>query len=69
MSKGPPTPVPQPTPPPAPAALSHDLLDAEEARLVLNMPQAKFELLVSSGQLPIFRSEGRTCFRREDITA
>ena len=49
--------------------LSHDLLEAEEARAVLNMPQAKFELLVSSGQLPIFRSSGRTCFRREDIAA
>ena len=56
-----------PTPPPA--EVSHDLLDAEAARLILKMPQAKFELLVSSGQLPIFRSNGSTCFRREDITA
>lgn len=47
--------------------LPHDLLDAEEARAMLNMPQAKFELLMSSGQVPNFRSSGRTCFRREDI--
>lgn len=49
--------------------LSQDLLETEEARTALNMPLAKFELLISSGQLPIFRSSGRTCFRREDIAA
>jgi multidrug resistance efflux pump len=47
----------------------HDLLDAEAARLLLKMSSAKFELLVSTGRLPIFRSGGRTCFRREDISA
>ena len=58
------------TPPTASnAEISHDLLDSEAARSILKMPQAKFELLVSSGQLPIFRSNGGTCFRREDIAA
>ena len=49
--------------------LPHDLLEAEETRSVLNMPPAKFELRVSSGQLLIFRCSGRNCSRREDIEA
>jgi multidrug resistance efflux pump len=50
-------------------ANSHDLLEAEEARLILKMSPAKFEFFISTDQLRIFRANGRTCFRREDIAA
>jgi multidrug resistance efflux pump len=49
--------------------LQDDLVEADEARVLLKMPQAKFELLVETGQLKIFRSNGKPCFRREDISS
>ena len=57
------------TPAAAPQAAAHDLMDAEAARQLLKMPAAKFELLISTGQVRVFRSDGQPCFRREDIAA
>jgi len=49
--------------------MRHELLEAGEAQAVLELDSAAFEGLVSGGQLPIFRSEGRICFRRDDVMA
>lgn len=44
-----------------------DLIEADDARSALKMQKQKFELLVSTGRLPGFRSQGRLRFRREDV--
>lgn len=45
----------------------HDLMDLEEACGILKMSPPKFQLLLASGRIPAFRSNGKIGVRREDV--